>query len=94
MSLLKRYHRDGRFIPPPPSVIIDDEPEWEAEHIDDLVTDKSSADARKVQHLIKFSAYGPEHNMWQNDLSNCMRLVSKYWASKPESERLFVSLIQ
>ena len=31
--------------------------------------------------------------MWQNDLSNCKELLSEYWVSKPESERLLVFLV-
>ena len=31
--------------------------------------------------------------MWQDDLSNYTELLSEYWASKPESERLFVLLV-
>ena len=44
----------------------------------------------KVEHLIKFVGYGPEHNLWQDDMSNCEDSVEDYWASKPESERCHV----
>ena len=33
VSLLKRYHRDGHWVAPPPPVIIDDEAEWEVDRI-------------------------------------------------------------
>ena len=46
----------------------------------------------KVEYLIKFVGYGPEHNMWQDDVENCEDLVRTYWSGKPESERLFVML--
>ena len=38
-------------------------------------------------------SYGPEHNLWQDNVENCEQLVKDYWASKPESERLVVLLI-
>ena len=92
VSLLnsKRYHRDGRWLAPPPPVIIDDEAEWE---VDRFLNHRLVKRGRKnkVEYLIKFLGYGPEHNMWQDDnLSKCKELLSEYWASKPESERVFV----
>ena len=92
VSLLKRYHRDGRWVAPPPPVIIDDEAEWEVDRILEHRLVKRGR-KNKVEYLIKFFGYGPEHNMWQDDLSNCKELLSEYWASKPESERLFVLLV-
>ena len=46
----------------------------------------------KVEYPITFLGYGPEHNLWQDDVENCGQLVKDYWASKPESERLVVML--
>ena len=46
----------------------------------------------KVEYLIKFVGYGPEHNLWQDDVANCEKLVQAYWSGKPESERLVVML--
>ena len=38
----------------------------------------------KVEGII-FLGYGPEHNLWQDDMENC---VKAYWAGKPKSEDL------
>ena len=89
VSLLKRYHRDGRIPPPPPADIIDDEPEWEVESILDHRLVKRGR-KNKVEYLIKFVGYGPEHSLWQDDIENCGLLVQNYWSGKPESERLVV----
>ena len=91
VSLLKQYHSDGRTPPPPPADIIDDEPEWEVERI---LGHRLVKRGRKTQteYLITFVGYGPEHNMWQDDVEHCRRLVKDYWDSKPESERLVVML--
>ena len=92
VSLLKRYHSDGRTQPPPPCLYIDDEPEWEVERIlgHRLV---QRGRKTKVEYLLTFIGYGPEHNLWQDNVENCEQLVKDYWASKPESERLVVLLI-
>ena len=91
VSLLKKYHSDGRTQPPPPAELIDDELEWEVERILSHRTVKRGRKT-KVEYLISFIGYGPEHNLWQDDVENCGQLVKAYWASKPESERLVVML--
>ena len=92
VSLLKRYHSEGRTQPPPPCVYIDDEPEWEVERI---LNHRLVQRGRKtkVEYLLTFVGYGPEHNLWQDHVENCEQLVKVYWAAKPESERLVVLLI-
>ena len=58
VSLLKLYHSDGRAQPPPPCEIIDDEPEWEVEHVLNhrLVNPGRKT---KVEYLLTFIGYGP-----------------------------------
>ena len=46
----------------------------------------------KIEYLSTFVGYGPEHNLWQDDVENCEQLVKDCWASKPESERFAVVL--
>lgn len=87
VSLLKPYHRDGRVEPLRPPELIDDEPEWEVDWILEHRLVKRGR-KNKVEYLIKFVGYGPEHNLWQDDMSNCADSVDDYWAIKPESERL------
>lgn len=91
VSLLKPYHDDGRTPPPPPAEVIDDEPEWEVDRILDhrVIKHKKSS---KVEYLLRFLGYGPEHDVWQDDISNCPKIVKKYWDSKPASERLMVAV--
>ena len=90
ISVLKRYHSDGRVQPPLPEVI-DDEPEWEIERILKHRLVKRGRKT-KVEYLVKFVGYGPEHNLWQWDTQHCEQTVMDYWATKPESERLVVML--
>ena len=70
VSLLKAYNRDNRIALPPPPEVIDDEPEWE---VDKILNHRLVKHGRKnkVEYLIKFVGYGPEHNMWQDDVENC-----------------------
>ena len=91
ISLLKQYHSDGSTPPPPPADIIDDEPEWEVERI---LSHRLVKRGRKIktEYLLTLIGYGPEHNLWQDDMEHCGQLVKDYWASKPESERLVVML--
>ena len=91
VSLLKQYHSDGRIQPSPPADIIDDEPEWEVERILGHRLVKRGRKT-KIEYLITFIGYGPEHNLWQDDVENCGQLEKDYWAGKPESERLVVLL--
>ncbi|DBA66294.1 TPA: hypothetical protein ACH3X2_14340 [Trebouxia sp. C0005] len=87
--MLKQYHLDGRVQPPPLADIIDGE--WEVERI---LNHRSERDAKvRLNTLITFLGYGPEHNLWQDDVENCQRLVKDYWATTPESERLVVMLL-
>jgi len=91
VSLLKRFDSDGRTPPPPPADLIADEPEWDVERILDHRLVKRGRKT-KVEYLITFLGYGPEHNLWSDDMEHCEQTVKDYWASKPESERLLVML--
>ena len=33
----------------------------------------------KVEYLLTFVGYGPENNLWQDDVENCEQLVKDYW---------------
>ncbi len=91
VSLLKPYYDDGRIPPPPPSKMIDDEPEWEVDRILDHRVIKHNK-RTKVRYLLRFLGYGPEHDFWQDDVSNCPKSVKKYWDSKPAAARLTVAV--
>ena len=64
VSLLKRYHSDGRAKPPPPCKIIGDEPEWEVEQVLNHRLVKHGRKT-KVEYLFTCIDHGPEHNLWQ-----------------------------
>ena len=87
VSLLKRYHSNARAKPPSPCEIIDEEPEWV---VDRGLNHRLVKRGRKttVEYLLTFVGYGPEHNLWQDDVENREQLVKDYWASKSESQRL------
>ena len=87
---LKRYPSDGR-AQPPLAEVIDDEPEWQVERaLEDRLVKRGRK--TKVEYLIKFVGYGPEHSLWQYDMEICEHSVLDYWATKAESERLVVML--
>jgi hypothetical protein len=77
VSLLKPYYNDGRALPPTPPEVIDDEPEWEVDRILDhrVIKHKKTS---KVEYLIRILGNGPEHDVWQDDVSNCPNTVKKY----------------
>lgn len=88
---LKPYRDDKRVQSPPIPEMIDDEPEFEVETIlDHRVTKRGRQ--RKLQYLLRFTGYGAEHDMWQDDVSNCTELVQEYWDSKPLTERLHAAV--
>jgi len=87
VSLLKPYYNKGRALPQPPLEVIDDEPEWEVDRILDHTVIKHKK-ASKVEYLIRFLGYGPEHDVWQDDVSNCPEIVKRHWDTKPADERL------
>ena len=91
VSLVKLYHSDGRAQPPPPGDIIDDEPEWDVERVLKHRLVKRGRKT-KVEYFLTVNGYGPEHNLWQDDMENCEQLVKDYWAAKPESERFVIML--
>ena len=67
---LKRYHSDGRRQPPPLCEIIDNEPKYQVEHSLNHRTVKRGRKT-KVEYLLTFWYYGPEHNVWQKDMEIC-----------------------
>ena len=92
VSLLRKYHSDGRAQAPPFVDINDGELEWELERVLNHRLLRKGC-RTNVEYLIAFLGYGPEHNSWQDDVENCQRLVMDYWATKPVSESLVVMLL-
>ena len=82
VSLLKPYHPSGRTQPPPPAVWVDDEPEYEVEHILSHRVVKRGR-SRKHEYLIKWTGYGPEHNSWEQEvnLRGAQKTLEEYWGA-------------
>ena len=81
VSFLKLYHADGRVQPPPIPELIDNELEFEVDKI--LNHRLVKGRQRKLEYLLRFTGYGPEHDMWLADMSKCPDLVQEFWDSKP-----------
>ena len=41
---------------------------------------------------MRFTGYGAEHDMWQDDVTNCSELVQEYWDQKPVTQRCHESV--
>ena len=77
VSLLKPYVDGGRAQAPPAPVILEDgDMEFEVEAV---MGHRYVGKGKKLQYLVKFSGYGPEHNEWLpvSHLS-CDDLVQEY----------------
>ena len=66
VSLLHKYHRDGRTQPHPPPIAVDAEGDW---FVVEGVLDHKRVrrGGRWVdRYLVKWAGYGPEHNQWRD----------------------------
>jgi len=95
VSLLRSY-TPGTTPPPPIPVVIDDEPEWQVERIQnhrDRKIPRRPTRARKNptyphkeasvrEYLVKWAGFGHESNSWQTaaQCKNCQNLVQQYLA--------------
>jgi hypothetical protein len=96
VSLLRPY-TPGTTPPPPISVVIDDEPEWQVKrilnHRDRKIPKRPTRALRNPnyppkqafvrKYLIKWAGFGHEYNSWQtkDQCKNCPDLVQQYLAS-------------
>ena len=88
VSLLRPYKADGRYQPPPATLMFDGSTEFNVERILQH-RDKAGgrADGRKKadkqEYLVRWAAYGPEHDTWEPaaGLLNARAKVNEYWAS-------------
>jgi hypothetical protein len=83
ISLLRKYHHDGKTHPPPP-VIYDDvgAPEYHVEAILDHRDQNRRRSQR--QYLVRWQGYPAENNTWEKegDLTHCADLLQEYLNSK------------
>lgn len=88
VSLLKPYHSDGPYQPPPPVVLEDGSEEYEVETILSH-RDRSVPNSSRVirEYLIKWQGYSHEHNTWEPsaNLQNCPDVLNSYFARVPEA---------
>ena len=82
VSLLRPYQSDGPVQPPPPSLLIEGEVEFEVDRILDH-RDRPLRKGQAHQYLVKWLGYGPEHNTWEpeQNLQNCQQSLRMYWKS-------------
>jgi hypothetical protein len=85
VSLLKKYEENpeqfkDRIIPPPPSVKIADEEEFEVEYILDKRIRRSRRQKIQVEYLVKWKGY-PEHDAtWEplENLQNASEVIKEF----------------
>ncbi len=79
VSLLKPYHEEGACQPPPITILLDGEEEFEV----DVLLNHRSAPGRnsKKSYLVRWTGYGPEHDTWEPEcnLQNCKHKIQAYW---------------
>jgi hypothetical protein len=74
-SLLRPFHTDGRYQPPPLPVTVDGQLEYEVEEV---IAHRGQGRMRK--YLVKWVGYGAEHNSWEpsGHLSKAPERVEAY----------------
>ena len=46
----------------------------------------------KLKYLLRFTGYGPEEDVWTDDVSHCKESVQDYWDKKSVSNRLHAAI--
>ena len=79
VSLLKPYHEEGAYQPPPVTILLDGEEEFEV----DVILNHKTATGRRPNktYLVRWTGYGPEHDTWEPEcnLQNCRDKIQAYW---------------
>jgi len=90
VSLLKPYvQREGDPLPPP-SVLVDGEPEWKIQAIVGHKGRKNRKGKKDVTHyLVRWEGYGPNYDSWEplEVLADCTTFVDAYWNSRLSGAR-------
>jgi hypothetical protein len=87
VSLLKPYHTDGTVQPPPVTVMLDGEQEFEVERI--LLHELVRKGKRKsYRYLVKWKGFSAEHNTWEPEdgVANANLRIREYWDSVKAAE--------
>ena len=79
VSLLRPYHEDGAYQPPPVTILLDGEEEFEVDSVLDVRKEPGSRS--KKTYLVRWAGYGPEHDTWEpeSNLQNCKNKIQAYW---------------
>ena len=80
VSLIEQYRSDGRCQPPPPTLFLDGDEQYD---IDSALAVRQSSH-RKREFLVKWLGYGPEHNTWkpEGNLTNGSEVLQAFWDSQ------------
>ena len=89
---LRQYKADACKNPPPvPELDAQGEANFEVDMILDHAEFKHG-NRRKLKFLLRFTGYGPEEDMWTEDVTGCEELVQEYWDRKKVTDRLHASV--
>ncbi len=80
VSLLEPYRSDGRHQPPPVTLFLDGDEQFEVDSVLDVRVKQNGGH----EFLVKWLGYGPEHNTWEPEanLSNCSDMLQVFWDSQ------------
>ena len=80
VSLLEPYRTDGRCQPPPVTLFLDGDVQFDVEAV--LAVRQERDNKRKF--LVKWLGYGPEYNTWEpeSNLTNCGEVLQTFWAAQ------------
>ena len=81
VDLLKAWHSNGTYQPPPTSLLVEDEEEYVIEEILDHRPKGTKRSDSKSQFLIKWEGYGSENNIWEprSHLRHAPESLKEYW---------------
>ena len=83
VSLLEKFHESGDYQPPPPTVMLEGEDEFEVESILMHRTVKTHSNSKntKIEFLVQWRGFDARHSTWepQQNCVNCPEVVQQYW---------------
>jgi hypothetical protein len=82
VSLLHKWHRDGRQQPQPPPVAVQDDGTWY--QVEAILDHKRVRRGRHYidRYLVKWTGYGPEHNKWCDVDEVTDPAIQEFWSHR------------